>query len=377
MVAPPGDSYAREDTEALSIHRRLHPELVHHCPVFTAHTVHHMLDRARSFKTSDLQDEKLVSLGKLAAGLAHEINNPASATVRGAKQLRTLLAEADAASRALGAAGLTDEMLRAIEETRDSCLAHAEGAVRSPIEQADWEDTIADWLAQHQADPAHAGPLAETSATIAALDALARVAPAPMLDAALRWIATGCATQALAYDIEHAATRIHDLVAAVKRFTYMDAATGPESIDVSVGLHDTVRVLAAKARDRSASITLDIASDLPRVHAIGGELNQVWLNLLDNALDAVQPSGHVTLSAGAERDRVVVRVVDDGTGIPADILPRIFDPFFTTKPPGHGTGLGLEIAHQLVRQSNGDIAVQSRPGHTEFRVSFAAERPQP
>ena len=197
-----------------------------------------------------------------------------------------------------------------------------------------------------------------------------------MLDAALRWIATGCATQALAYDIEHAATRIHDLVAAVKRFTYMDAATGPESIDVSVGLRDTVRVLAAKARDRSASITLDIAPDLPRVHAIGGELNQVWLNLLDNALDAVQPSGHVTLSAGAERDRVVVRVVDDGTGIPADILPRIFDPFFTTKPPGHGTGLGLEIAHQLVRQSNGDIAVQSRPGHTEFRVSFAAERPQ-
>ncbi|MGH7690079.1 MAG: sensor histidine kinase, partial [Gemmatimonadaceae bacterium] len=331
--------------------------------------------RARSFKTSDLHDEKLVSLGKLAAGLAHEINNPASATVRGAKQLRTLLAEADAAGRALGAAGLTDEMLRAVEQTRDACLAHIDGAMRSPIEQADWEDAIAEWLAAHNADPAHAGPLAETAATIAGLDALARLMPAPVLDAALHWIAAGCATQALARDIEHSAMRIHDLVAAVKRFTYMDTATGPEPVDVTVGLRDTIRVLAAKARDRSATVTLDIAPDLPRAHGIGSELNQVWLNLLDNALDAVPPSGHVTLSGRLEHDRVVVRVIDDGPGIAPDILPRIFDPFFTTKPPGQGTGLGLEIADQLVRQSNGDITVQSHPGHTEFRVSLAAEQP--
>ena len=375
MIGPPGDSYVSVDTETLAIDESQFPELVHRCPVFTAHTVHQMLDRARSFKSSDLQDEKLVSLGKLAAGLAHEINNPASATVRGAKQLRTLLAEADAASRALGAAGLTPQMMRAIEHTRDLCLAQADGVVRSPIEQADWEDTITEWLAQHQANPAHAAPLAETSATIPALDALARVAPAPVLDAALRWIAAGCAAQAVARDIEHSATRIHELVAAVKRFTYMDAAAGPESIDLAVGLRDTVRVLAAKARDRSASVTIEIPAGLPRARGIGSELNQVWLNLLDNALDAVEPSGHVTISAGTENDRVVVRVVDDGAGIPADILPRIFDPFFTTKPPGHGTGLGLEIAHQLVRQSNGDIVVQSRPGHTEFRVSLAAEQP--
>jgi signal transduction histidine kinase len=268
-------------------------------------------------------------------------------------------------------------MHRAIEETRDVCLAHADGAIRSPIEQADWEDTIVEWLERHEANPAHAGPLAETSATLGALDALARVAPGPVLDAALHWISAGCATQALARDIEHAASRIHDLVAAVKRFTYMDTATGPEPLDVAVGLRDTVRVLAAKARDRSAAVTMDIAPDLPRAHAIGSELNQVWLNLLDNALDAVAPSGRVTVGASTENDRVVVRVVDDGHGIPPDVLPRIFDPFFTTKPPGHGTGLGLEITRQLVRQSNGDITVQSRPGHTEFRVSLAAERPAP
>jgi signal transduction histidine kinase len=213
--------------------------------------------------------------------------------------------------------------------------------------------------------------------TIAALDALARAAPGPTLDAALRWIVAGCMTQALARDIEQAATRIHDLVAAVKRFTYMDSVAGPEPVDVTVGLRDTVRVLAAKARERAAGVTLDVAPGLPRAHAIGSELNQVWLNLLDNALDAVAASGRVTLSARLETDRVVVRVVDDGPGIPPDVLPRIFDPFFTTKPPGQGTGLGLEITRQLVRQSNGDIAVQSRPGHTEFRVSLPAERPAP
>ena len=131
-------------------------------------------------------------------------------------------------SRALGAAGLTEAVVAAIEEVRVACLAHADVAVRSPLEQADREDEIADWLVRHQADPAHAGPLADTSLTIAALDRLADAAPGPVLDAALRWIAAECSAQALARDVEEAATRIHDLVAAVKRFTYMDTRAGPQ-----------------------------------------------------------------------------------------------------------------------------------------------------
>ena len=142
---------------------------------------------------------------------------------------------------------------------------------------------------------------------------------------------------------------------------------------VGEGLRDTVRVLATKARAKGAAVSLDVAPDLPRAHAVGSELNQVWLNLLDNALDAVAQGGQVTLSACVEHGQVVVRVTDDGSGIPEDVLPQIFDPYFTTKPPGQGTGLGLEITRQLVRQSHGDITVDSRPGHTQFRVSFAAE----
>jgi signal transduction histidine kinase len=373
MTGPPGDTYAEEPTQAFSLHERHFPALIRECPAFTAHTVHVMLDRARRFNASELQDEKMISLGKLAAGLAHELNNPASATVRGAKLLLTGLDETDAASRALGAAGLTAEQVAAIERTRAACLAQPVDAVLSPIEQADREDEIAAWLARHGSDPAHAASLGGTAVTLDALDALARATSGATLDAALRWVATGCATHALATDIERAATRIYELVAAIKRFTHMDNRAGPDAVDVEAGLRDTIRVVAAKARAKGAAVTLDVAPELPRVHAAGGELNQVWLNLIDNALDAIGDGGRVDIAARRERDRVVVRVVDDGPGIPPDILPRIFDPFFTTKPPGQGTGLGLELTRRLLRAYQGEIAVESRPGRTEFRVSLGLE----
>jgi signal transduction histidine kinase len=373
MTGPPGDNYVEEATELLAIHERHFPGMIRECPAFTAHTVHLMLDRARSFSASDLQDEKMISLGRLAAGLAHELNNPASATVRSAKLLLTDLREADAASRALGAAGLTSEQLAAIERTRAGCAQAPAGHLLSPIQRADREDAIADWLSRHACEPAYAEALVESAVTLDALDALARVLSGDTLAAGLRWIASGCRTHALALDIERAATRIHELVAAVKRFTHMDHLAGPDVVDVEPGIRDTVRVLAAKAKQKGAAVTLDIAPDLPQVHASGGELNQILFNLIDNALDAVPESGHIEISARRELEHVVVRVVDDGSGIPPDVLPRVFDAFFTTKPPGQGTGLGLEITRRLVRRYQGDLEVESRPGRTEFRVSLLAE----
>jgi signal transduction histidine kinase len=375
MTGPPGDSYLDEKTEILLIQEKYFPEMIHKCPEFTALTVHTMLDRARAFNTSDLQDEKMISLGKLAAGLAHELNNPASATVRSAKLLLAGLSQADSAARALGKASLTDAMMEAVERTRDICLAEPVDAVISPIEQADREDEFADWLTRHGLDPAHAASLAETAVTIEALDTLANTASGKTLDAALRWISAGCTTRSLAIDIERAATRIYDLVAAVKKFTYMDRLAGPESVDVEAGLRDTLRVVASKAKAKRASITFDVEPNLPRAHATGGELNQVWLNLIDNALDAIPESGRIDISVRKELDRIVVRVIDDGPGIPSDIMPLIFDPFFTTKPPGQGTGLGLDIARRLLRRYHGDILCDSRPGRTEFRVSLLTENP--
>jgi len=369
MSKPIGTMLVDQPIDALLLHRRCFQELARECPTITAALVHVMLDRARQFRSSELQDEKMKSLGKLAAGLAHELNNPASAAARSAKLLIDELANAEKAARVLGAARLSEEQLDAVDTVRQVCAFSPAGAL-TPVERADREDTIAAWLAAHGADVDQAAPLAETSVTIESLDRLAELLPPDALDAALRWVGAGCTTRALASEVERAAARISTLVGAVKRFAYMDRALMPDAIDVRVTLNDSVALLQHKARGKSAGVDLKFEPDLPRVLAIGGDLNQVWTNLIDNALDAVPASGHVHISAARHVDRVVVRIVDNGGGIPADIRDRIFDPFVTSKPVGEGTGLGLDIARQLVRRNNGDIEVQSVPGRTEFSVSL-------
>ena len=148
----------------------------------------------------------------------------------------------------------------------------------------------------------------------------------------------------------------------------MDHAPAPEPVDIRRGISDTLTMLGGKRRQRSVAVSLELPSDLPRAHAVGAELNQVWMNLIDNALDAVAVGGHVTVAASREMDRVVVRVIDDGNGIPPENMSRIFDPFFTTKGVGAGTGLGLDVVRRILRHHDGEIDVESRPGHTEFRV---------
>lgn len=372
LVTPPGDTKAEEPSEVFTIPREEIPALIRECTGLTAILVHVMIDRARQFTSSDLQVEKMSSLGKLAAGLAHELNNPASAVARSAQELRARLSEVDRASRALGAVRLSGPQQAAVDESRGLCLAAAGATLgRSPMERADREDAVVEWLERHGADVTNAQALAESAITLEGLDQLAGSLDAEALRAALDWLMAGCATSQLASEIETAASRIHSLVAAVKGFTYVDQATMPKPVDVGRGLADTLAVLKAKARGKSTSVTLDVEADLPRVPGFGGELNQVWANLVDNALDAATVL--VAVSAGRQGDSVVVRVVDDGPGIPPEIRERIFDPFFTTKGVGQGTGLGLDIARRIVLRHRGEIEVVSRPGHTEFRVKLPLE----
>jgi len=383
MKASPGDLIFEEPTELFTVHRGHFSEMVRDCPEVTARLVHVMLDRARQFTSSDLHDEKMKSLGKLAAGLAHELNNPASAVIRAAKSLGEGLAAAEAASRALGAAGLTADQRAAVDAVRDACLARRQSGAHSPLDEADRADAIATWVQAHGADVAVAGPLADTAVTLPALDRLAASLQGEVLDAALRWVAYGCAAHALAHDIESAATRIHDIVAAVKGFTQVNRETVARPLDIGQGLADTLTVLRNKVKKKSATVDVAVPPDLPPVEGYGGELNQVWLNLLDNALDAVADGGRVEVSAARGPRGVAVRIADDGPGIPDAIRERIFDPFFTTKPVGEGTGLGLDIVRRLVNQNKGTIEVESRPGRTVFTVwlppasGAAAETPAP
>jgi signal transduction histidine kinase len=366
-----GDGIADEPVEVLAIRGEDVKDMTRECYELTALCVHEMIDRARQFKSDDLQLEKMASLGRLSAGLAHELNNPSSALARSAKELASSRAEVVTAARELGAAGLSAEQRAAVwalEQIEDTAAAD----LRSPLDRADREDAIIAWLDDHGIDPALAGPLAQSTATLAQLAAAAEVLVGTQLAVALRYIAADLTVRRLTSEIEKAASRIHQLVAAVKKHTHMDRAPVFDTTRLADGLADTLTLIGSKARRKSVTLELKVEPNLPAVQGVAGELNQVWLNLIDNAIDAAPESGHVTVAAGRERDSVVVKVIDNGGGIAEADRVRIFEPFFTTKPIGEGTGLGLDVVQGIVRNHRGSIEVSSRPGRTEFRVCLPA-----
>jgi signal transduction histidine kinase len=369
MGGAPGYVFADEDAEALMIPNADIKEMTRECYEFTALCVHEMLDRARTFKSEDLLVQKLASLGVLSAGIAHELNNPSSAVARSAKELERAHAGMVSAARDLGAACLSAgqmAVIDALDRSEDTAAAD----LRSPLDRADREDAIADWLSAHGVDSSLAEPLAQTTVSSTELDAAAAALNATELATALRFVAANLTARRLTGEIVKAAARIHELAARVKKHTHMDRTPIVDAIPLEESLSDTLALIGSKARSKSVTLELKVAPDLPRLQGVVGELNQVWLNLIDNAIDAAPEGGHVTVAAAGERDAVVVKVIDDGKGIAAADRDRIFDQFYTTKPVGKGTGLGLPTAQAIVLGHRGTIQVDSRPGRTEFRVSL-------
>ncbi len=369
-----GDVTVAEDTSYIALPRGRFRDLVQECPVLIEIIVHAMLDRTRHISSASWQDDKMSSLGRLAAGLAHELNNPASAAARSAKRLQEALAEADDASQSLGAADLSADQRGSIAAFGSGSAISGHTGVFSAIERADHEEVVSDWLDEHSINGSLAAALAESGVTTDALDELAGSLPSNRLEPALRWFAAEFTVRTLAMEVERATTRIHDLVSAVKRFTYMNRASGAEPTNISQGLSDTITVVTSKARAKSVAIRLEVAPALPTIVANAGELNQVWANLIENAIDAVSEGGEVSVSASVDGPNIVVRVIDNGSGVPPELQETIFEPFFTTKPIGQGTGLGLDISRRIVVEHNGTIALQTRPGRTEFRVTLPIER---
>ncbi|MDP8937974.1 MAG: ATP-binding protein [Actinomycetota bacterium] len=321
------------------------------------------------FQSELYQQEKLTALGKLSAGLAHELNNPASAAQRATSELARALDAHRSAALGLSVHGL-ERCRDELDHLQRALAARARSApMLAPVAKGDREDELVAWLDRHGVPDAWeaASALADLDVDGAWLEELTGRVPKPALPAVLRWALTGVTAAGLLEEIEHATRRIVELVAAVKAYSYMDQAPLQE-VDVHEGIETTLTILRHKLRD-GIEVERDYATDLPRLSVHGSGLNQVWTNLLDNAIDALGGTGRIRIRTFRLGDDVAVEITDDGPGIPPELQSRVFEPFFTTKAPGEGTGLGLDLVYRtVVRDHNGHVYVSSEPGATTFRV---------
>jgi signal transduction histidine kinase len=318
------------------------------------------------------QSEKLATLGRLSAGMAHELNNPTAIARQGAEQLRSAITRLQRAQYSLGAAGLSSEHEDLVAGLEEKAEARAkEPSSLDPLARSDLEQEVEDWLDRNGfEDPwEHSPALVAMGLCAAELENLAGNFDPAVAPVIIDYFGSQFTTFKLLEEIGHGAGRIADIVKALKGYSYMDQAP-IQSVDVREGLNDTLVMMSGRLRD-GVNVSLDYSDDLPRVEAYGSELNQVWTNLIDNAISAMEGAGDLELKAYPDEEWVVVEVADSGPGIPVEAQDKIFDPFFTTKPPGEGTGLGLNISHGvIVEKHGGRISVESTPGATRFTVKL-------
>jgi len=314
--------------------------------------------------------ERLLALGSLSAGLTHELNNPAAAAVRATAVLRDRVAGMRHKLALIADGHIDARRLHELVELQEAAVKQAASApVMSALDTSDAEDELASWLDERGFVGAWdvAATLIAGGANVAWLEQIATAVGAENLEPAVRWLTYTVDTELLMKEIDDAVTRISGLVAAAKRYSQLDRAPH-QTVDVHELLDATVVMLRAKIPG-GISLVTEYDRSLPAIPSYPAELNQVWTNLIDNALGAMDGTGTLTLRTYRDADRLVVEVGDTGKGIPPEVRPRIFEPFFTTKPLGEGTGLGLDISYRIVvNKHHGDIRVESSPGNTVFRV---------
>ncbi|WP_030255188.1 ATP-binding protein [Streptacidiphilus jeojiense] len=318
------------------------------------------------------QRERLLALGTLSAGLTHELNNPAAAAVRATAALRERVAQMRGALGELAASSDKGAALDKLVHLQDDAVRAAAGQpVLGPLEASDREDTLTDWLDDHDvAESWELAPvLVQAGLDTDWLEQVEAAVGAEYLPKALSWLVQGVETELLLSEIETASSRISSLVGAARQYSQLDRAPY-QQIDLHELLESTLVIMGGKIGP-GVTVVRDYDRSLPRVPAFAAELNQVWTNLIDNALYAMAGHGTLTISTRVEHDQAVVGFRDTGPGVPADIQGRIFEPFFTSKPVGEGTGLGLDISWRIVvHRHHGDLRVESVPGDTLFRVAL-------
>jgi signal transduction histidine kinase len=374
-----GNARVAQPLHVLRLHSRHFPEMLQRIPVLGQRLVSVMSDRIRETTRQETQRDKLMALGKLSAGLAHELNNPAAAAQRAAKSLKETMDNVRSASLRLLRHPLDADQREAIVQFEREVTGHVSEKSDShsdPLELSDREAEITECLEAHQVDEPWkiAGPLAEANADPKKMEALRVMVGNEVIGDALRRVASVVTIFGLIHEIENSTKRISELVTAIKRYSYMDQAAMQE-VDLREDLDNTIKIFGHWLK-KGITVTRDYDSQLPRVCAFGSELNQVWTNLIDNSIDAMGGQGELRIGARRDLDSVVVTIGDNGPGIPADIQSRIFDPFFTTKPVGEGTGLGLDTAMRIVQKHHGSIELKSKPGDTRFLVRIPLQQPR-
>jgi signal transduction histidine kinase len=323
------------------------------------------------------QNEKMAALGTLAAGLAHELNNPASAVRRSADQLRKALSDWSESASELERLSLDEHQIRIINDLRSEIQTrHSSTSSLDPLTQSDRQAELQNWLdEQHVLNSWELAPaLVSFDWNVNSLNNLTEAFNDQAISMVITWLAAGSEVYSLLDEMNTGTQRISEIVKSVKAYSYLDQAP-VQDVDVHESLESTLVILRHKMKN-GIKITRDYSSTLPHIETYGSELNQVWTNIIDNAVDAMNAQGELTIHTYSKDGKVIVEIQDNGPGIPAEIQQRIFEPFYTTKPPGQGTGLGLHIAYTIINNHYGQIRVTSKPGKTCFQVTLPIQLPR-
>jgi signal transduction histidine kinase len=347
--------------------------LMTQCPGVRKAVLGNMAMRLAKVQQTTLQQEKMASLGTLAAGLMHELNNPGAAARRASTQLRENLMRMHRLTAKFARTPLTEEQKSCMFELQEFALSAKPALAVSALDQADAEEALAEWM--EQANIEDAWKLAPTLVSIgidsAALDCARQSFPAPVFSDAVNWLEALVSSMQLVGTIEESIGRVTELVGAVKSYAY-EGRGQKQSLDINRSILATLIIVGHKMREKQLTLEKDLAADLPLLQTDCQGLNQIWTNLLDNAIDAAPQGGRIGIRTWAEQrdgqQDLFIMVRDNGSGIPIETQPRIFDTFYTTKPAGVGTGLGLGIVHRIVEQFGGSIRFSSVQGETEFVV---------
>jgi signal transduction histidine kinase len=372
-----GCSIAVGKLRLLELNKQFFRELEQLNPDFIQKLIGYMTERAKAFATTQLQQEKVTALGQLSAGIAHELNNPASAINRMSSELTKRLKMNYELTEKLLQHKISPELIQDLRKMVEEKY-HNNVKKLSALEQMNKEDEIAEWLINIGFEEIHqtSETLVDAGFSYSDFENIQQEVNKDIFFQVIRWLENLLSSQKILKDMEESSTRISALVGAIKSHVHMDQSNELQPANIHTGIENTLTLLGYKLREKNITVKRLFCDNITDIPVFVGEMNQVWTNIIDNAIYAIPQGGELTIETLCDVKNVIVKIIDNGAGIPADILSRIFDPFFTTKKVGDGTGIGLDLVNRIIKHHNGTISVNSKPGRTEFAVSVPVTQNQ-